>query len=235
MPKFAVCYVPQADNPFYQKGTHILGYDVRARQAVATSSELEEALGRGWQAWTTRCRHYGFHLTICEALDCHWTTIPQVERELAELLKCFDPSHPFVLERSDEQPVGIWGEDANKSLVLLYEPNLSLRMLHTLLVARLTPLGIGSDFLKHYLTQAPSELPAHSVQQIRLFSSPTVFENWHPHFTVLNPYTDEEAVAVASRLPQVFQPYSHLVVQTICLLIQQHPEANWQIYQEFRR
>jgi len=73
------------------------------------------------------------------------------------------------------------------------------------------------------------------VQQIRLFSSPTVFESWYPHFTILNPYIGEEALAMASRLARFFQSYRHVVVQTIGLLIQEHNEANWQIYQEFRR
>lgn len=235
MPKFAIYYIPQADDPFYQLGTHILGYDVRTRQTVNVSSEREEILGSGKETWTTLCRPYGFHLTICEALDCSWTTIPRVEQELADLLKCFDPHQPFLLERRDDRPVGIWGEEASKSLVLLYEPNISLRMLHTLLVARLTPLGIGSDFLKRYLTHSGRELPPHLVQQIRLFSSPTVFDHWHPHFTLLNPYTGEEALVMASRLAQLFSLYRQVTVPTICLLIQENHEANWQIYQEFRR
>jgi len=119
--------------------------------------------------------------------------------------------------------------------VLLYEPNMSLRMLHTLLVARLTPLGTGSDFLKHYLTHPEKELQPHARQQIRFFSSPTVFENWHPHFTILNPYTSEEMIATASHFAQLFQSYRQVTVPTICLLIQENNEANWQIYQEFRR
>lgn len=235
MPKFAVYYIPQADDPLYRLGTQILGYDVRARQSVAGSTELEEILGSGRQTWTTHCRPYGFHVTICEALDCHWATIPRVEQELADLLKCFDPSHPFVLERKDDRPVGVWGEEASKSIVLLYEPNTSLRMLHTLLVARLTPFGTGSGFLKRYLTHSQQELPPHRVQQLRLFSSPTVLENWYPHFTLLNPYTGEEAPAIASRLTPLFQSERQVLVQTICLLIQENPEANWLIYQEFRR
>jgi hypothetical protein len=235
MPKFAVYYIPQADDPFYQVGSSILGYDVRARQSVTTSPKLEEVLGRDKETWTTISRPYGFHLTICEALDCHWATIPRVEQELADLLKCFDPSHPFVLERRDDQPVGIWGEEASKGLVLLYEPNTTLRLLHTLFVARIAPLAIGSDFLRRYLTHAQRELPAHLAQQVRLFSSPPVLDNWYPHFTVLNPYTGRDAMAMASYLAQLFEEYRQITVQTICLLVQENNEANWQIYREFCR
>src|SRR5690348_9511447 len=110
MPKFAVYYVPQVDDPFYQLGTRILGYDVRARQFAAPSYDLEESFGPDWENWANLCRPYGFHMTICEALDCEWAAIPRIEQELAGLLKCFSPSHPFVLDIRDEQPVGVWGD-----------------------------------------------------------------------------------------------------------------------------
>jgi hypothetical protein len=31
MPKFAIYYVPQQDDPFYRLGGQLLGYDIRAR------------------------------------------------------------------------------------------------------------------------------------------------------------------------------------------------------------
>jgi len=158
-----------------------------------------------------------------------------VEQEVANLLRCFNPNQPFLLQRKDDYPIGIWGEERSKSFVLLYEPNTSFLMLHTLLVARITPLGTGSDFLRRYLTHSQRELQPHQVQQIRLFSSPTVFENWYPHFTLLNPYPGEESMAIASRLAQHFQSYRQITVQSICLLIQENDAANWQIYQEFHR
>jgi hypothetical protein len=192
MPKFAVYYVPQADDPFYRLGTSVLGYDVRARTSVALPSDLREVFGSFDDGWTVLSRPYGFHLTITEAIECSWATIPQVERELSDLLGCFDPAHPFVLSRRGERPVGIWGETGRNSLVLLFEPNEYVRMLHTLLVARINPLGKGSSFLERYLAHSGQELQPHLAQQIRLFYSPTVLDNWYPHFTLLNPYTGGE-------------------------------------------
>jgi hypothetical protein len=235
MPKFAVYYIPQADDPFYQLGTQILGYDVRACQTAASSPELQEFPGSDSGTWTTVCRPYGFHLTISEALDCDWASIPGMEQELADLLSCFDPNHPFLLQQKDDHPVGIWGEERSNSIVLLYEPGMSLRLFHTLLVARMTAFGTGSDFLRRYLTHPERELPLHLRQQIRFFFSPTVFENWYPHFTLLNPYTGDEVLSMASHFAQLFQLYKQVTVQTICLLIQSDDEANWQIYQEFHR
>ncbi len=233
MPKFAIYYIPQADDPFYRLGTIVLGYDVRNRTSVAPPSDFQENLGPLDAGWTAISRSYGIHLTITEAIDCHQATLPQIERELADLLNCFDPAHLFTPRRRSESPVGIWGETGKHSLVLLYEPNEYLRMLHTLLVARINPLGQGSGFLKHYLAHPEQELQPHRAQQIRLFYSPTVLDNWYPHFTLLNPYTGGEPEHMASRLTQLFEPYSLLTVRTICLLVQMDDNENWQIYQEF--
>ncbi len=151
MPKFAVYYVPQANEPFYRLGTALLGYDVRAQTTVALPADLQRTLAPFDPAWTTIARPYGFHLTITEAIMCHEAVILRVEQELADLLACLDPAHPLLLHRA-EHPLGIWGEPGKYSLVLRYEPNASLRMLHTLLVARITPLGYSSSFVQHAAT-----------------------------------------------------------------------------------
>ncbi len=235
MPKFAVYYVPQADDPFYRLGTQILGYDIRTRTEVPLPSDLQDSLGQFDMAWTTVSRPYGFHLTIGDAIDCRWATIPLIERELAELFGCFDPAHPFLLQRRNERPVGIWGEPGRNSLVLLYEPNEYLRILHTLIVARINPRGTGSEYLSRYLAQPDQQMPSHEVQQMRLFYSRVVLGNWYPHFTLLNPYTGGEASLMASRLAHLFMPYEQITMNAVCLLIQGDDEANWHIYREFRR
>src|SRR2546421_11025417 len=108
MPKFAVYYIPQHDDPFYRLGTQILGYDVRTRSSVMLPSDIREALGQWDEAWTTVSRPYGFHLTISDAIDCHWATIPLGERELADVLGCFDPAHPFTLQqRASHNGIGL--------------------------------------------------------------------------------------------------------------------------------
>ncbi len=201
---------------------------------VILPSELRENFGQFDVNWTDISRPYGFHLSITEAIDCSLATISRVERELTDLLGCFDPAHPFTLHRKGETPVGIWGEPGRDSLVLLYEPNEYLRMLHTLIVARINPLGTGSGFLNRYLAHPEQDIQPHLSQQIRLFYSP-VLDNWYPHFTLLNPYTGDDPNIMASLLAQLFEPYVQVTMHTICLLIQMDDEANWHIYREFRR
>ena len=235
MPKFAVYYVPQADDPFYHLGSQLLGYDSRARTPLALPSNVRESLGQFDVAWTTISQPYGFHLTISEAIDCHWATLPSLERELADLLACFDPAYPFILQQRNGGLVGIWGEKGKHSVVLLYEPNEHLRMLHTLIVARLNPQGTGSSYLERYFTHPERELPPHEVQQLRLFYSPKVLSNWYPHFTLFNPYTGGDATLMASCLAHLFAPYEQIIIDTICLVVQADDEDNWHIYREFHR
>ena len=115
MPKFAVYFVPKSDEPFYDFGSQILGYDLRARRSVRMSSDLEKDLGKIEDAWVKEARPYGFHVTICDALDCDFATIPAVESSLLELLGCFDPGTSFKLSRCNEGPVAILGKHRSSS------------------------------------------------------------------------------------------------------------------------
>lgn len=235
MPKFAVYFIPQAEDPFYRLGTALLGYDVRERRANAFPPDLSETLGPFDPAWTAISRPYGFHLSITEAINCDATTIPRVEQDLADLLDCFDPAHTFTLKQRSNRPVGIWGEAGKHSLILLYEPGIYAQILHTLLVARLHPLGQSSSFLERHLAHPAQETSPHRIQQTRLFYSPTVLDSWYPHFTLLNPYTGGDPASMAGRLARLFEPYAQLTIHTVCLLIQMDDAPCWHLYREFRR
>jgi hypothetical protein len=232
MPKFAVCFLPKSDSPFYQFGSKILGYDLRARRSVQLSSGLEQELGQIEDTWVQDARPYGFHVTICDALDCDFATIPAVESRLLELLRCFGPDTEFKLRRRNEQPVAIWGSAGAHPIVLRYDPNIELAMLHALLVGCINPFGRGTGYLRDYLT-GPRGFDPSKAQKIRVFSSHTILDFWAPHFTVLNPYCGPDAESLASALARLSEEYQELVIDSVCLLVQERDEANWFIYREF--
>jgi len=231
MPKFAIYFIPRGDDSFYQLGSQILGYDVRGRRSVKMPVDLSAELGELDSAWVSQSRPFGFHATICDALDCDWATIPVIERRLADLLACFNAASTFTLNRCSEKPVGIWPNGDAFCLVLLYQPNVMLSMLHGLLVGCINPHGSGSGYLREYLTGARS-LPPHSAQQVRLFSSPTILDNWFPHFTLLNPYRGPDPAAIASRLDKLSRSYTVLTIESLCLLVQEHQDREWFVYRE---
>jgi hypothetical protein len=231
MPKFAVYFTPRAEDPFYQLGSQILGYDVRRRQAVKMPTSVSAGLGEFDSAWVGKSRRFGFHLTVGDALDCDLATIPAVEERLADLLACFNPASSLTLQRSSEKPVGIWPSGEAYCLALLYQPNVTLAMLHALLVGCINPLGKGSVYVRQYLTGERSFQP-HAAQQVRLFSSPTILDNWTPHFTLLNPYSGADAAAMATRLALLAQGFPTVTIESLCLLVQEDHETDWFIYRE---
>jgi hypothetical protein len=188
MPKFAVYFVPRAGDSLYEFGTQILGYDVRARRSVRMSPSLQQELGKIEDSWVAHARPFGVHVTICDALDCDFATIPVVESRLLELLGCFGPDTEFRLRRRNEQPVAIWGSTGAHPVVLRYGPKMELAMLHALLVGCINPLGQGTGYLRDYLTGA-RQFDQSRAQKVRVFSSHTILDNWTPHFTLLNPYS----------------------------------------------
>jgi hypothetical protein len=234
MPKFAVYFIPAENDPFYQLGSQILGYDVRRRRLVTTPATVTAELGELDPNWVTEAVHFGFHLTICDALDCDWATIPNIERRLEDLLFCFGPDSVFTLQRRRERPVGIWQSGSGHCLALLYEPNVTLSILHALLVGCINPMGKGSGYLQEYLKGSASIRP-HTAKQVQLFSSPNILDNWTPHFTLLNPYAGSDPPSMALRLARLSEAYSTLTIQSLCLLVQERSDDNWFIYREVSR
>ncbi len=126
-----------------------------------------------------------------------------------------------------------WGK-RKEVVVLRYDPNDYLTMLHTLVVARVNPPGTGSGYLQRYL-QEPARYvhQPHRAQRIKKFYSPTVLDSYAPHFTLLNPYTGQDH----DRLPRVFSEmfgrFSSITLGSICLLLKLRQDKEWEIYREF--
>jgi len=230
MPKFAVYHVPPEDDKLYHLGTSFLGYDIRKRKHVETSNELQDFLGFK-EEWVSKARPYGFHLTIGDSIDFEYGSLLRIEREVADILSCLNPENSLTLKKRQKDFVTFWGP----AVVLRYDPNVHLRVLHTLIAARVHPLGIGSGYLQRHL-ENPSVLkkPYH-IQRTLMFYSHTIFDSYSPHFTLLNPYSGKEdnKKKLADFIAQKFDEFTDIKLTSICLLVQMHEEEMWTIYKEF--
>ena len=237
MPQFDVYYIPEVDKTdsqsfeFYHLGSSILGYDVRAGVPVPMPEEVRAKLGEFDPAWQTQAQSYGFHLTIGDAIDFNLGDLHQVEAELQTILYCFAPSEKFKLDRSSEF-IPDWGPP----IVLRYDPNEHLRALHALVVSCINTMGTGSALLRRYLKD-PSQYinEPHKTARIRKFYSPRILGDYHPHFTLLNPYTGTKRAPLVRALEQLFATFTEFTLNSICLLVQRSAEENWIIYKEFVR
>ena len=234
MPKFAVYYVPQAKDDFYRLGTSVLGYDVRARAPVQMPKWLGERLGGFSQEWVRYARPYGFHLTIGAAIDFDFGKIVSIEQEIDDVLNCFDPGHHFTLRQNRDNFVTFWGKQKQVA-VLRYDPNDYFKILHTLVVARVQPLGTGSTSLQDYLRE-PEKYAGrpHLVRRILKFYYYPVLDSYSPHFTLLNPYAGTDREALVRIFFEMFSRFAEINAESVCLFVQMREDENWKIYREFR-
>lgn len=255
MPRFAVYFVPDSSNELYRLGTSIVGYDVRGEQVNLAASELQErfatVVGRPGSrdgsrgafdpSWVEKCGRFGFHLTIGDAIDCKTEALEAVEEKIGELLLCLNPEHSLELQpRDDGEWVGFFGK---RIVALKYKPSDALRLLETLVVALVNPLGISSgehreSNEKLRTEQPPSTLTFHEQRKLQ-FCSWTVFDSYLPHFTVLDPcpgLLEEAATRVLIRefLAWEFSEFRAGVrVTNVCMMVQDDCEKPWRIRREF--
>ncbi len=225
MPKFAIYFIPEG--PFYQEGTAILGYDIRGKklQASPASPFPEE--------WVEKARPYGFHLTIGDAIDFEWETLPLIERELEMLLSCFSPGAPFELKAHPEKFLSRFGNE-KEVIVLRYTPNEQLLFFHTMAIARVNPLGEGSVYSERVQESSEPE-KNYNYHRIKQFYSPYILDQYHPHFTLFNPYGGDNFAELEPFLLEKFEAYKKIIIHSVCLAIQSEPGNNWEIYREISR
>ena len=239
MAKFAVYYVPPAEDEFYCRATEILGYDVRAGKSVQMSAALQrrfDCIGGFVEGWVKDARPYGFHVTVGDAIDFSLGDILAIENEVEDILNCFSPDNPFELRRRADDFVTFWPTRNGDAVVLRYDPNDHLKILHALVTARVHPLGVGSGYLERYIKN-PTQYAdrPYRAHRVRKFFSPTVLDSYSPHFTVMNPYNGESKNMLTRLFDEMFGEFAEITVESLCLLLKTGEDDNWQVWREFKR
>ena len=82
MPKFALYYVPAANDDLYRQGSSVVGYDIRKREKVQTLEALQH-IPKFTDDWLKKARPYGFHLTIGDSIDFEAGKVAQIEDKIS--------------------------------------------------------------------------------------------------------------------------------------------------------
>ncbi len=230
MAKFAVYYIPEAIDDLYSLGSSVVGYDVRKRESTSAPAELLR-VPRFTNKWLQKAGPYGFHLTIGDSIDFDIGQISTIESELADILGCFNPANEFILKKRKKKFVDFLGS----AVVLRYDPNDHLKVLHAVIAARLHPLGAGSGYLKRYLENPEKErVKEYRAQRTLKFYSPTVFDGYLPHFTLLHSPDEESKDELIQLFTDMFERFDKIKLGSVSLLVQFSEEEDWRIYKEFR-
>lgn len=217
--RFAVYLVPPASSPFYQLGSQLLGYDVRARRSLP----LPDFLRPEWQA---SAAPYGFHLTVVEGFYTDLATLSAVEREARLCLGCLSPGADLTLGSGHLEA---W-EDG-RVWVQRFEAPPAFLVLHTLLSARLAPFVTASPFDAEVAAgkwQRPFE-----VARMQLLRTPRGLDTYQPHFTLVQPYGGHDPDGLRARLETLTRPFERLEVGSLALCVKPADEPHWHLQAEW--
>jgi hypothetical protein len=229
MPKFAVYYVPPADSNLYQRGSDILGYDVRAGRFPSANNATRQALPEFDESWVQRPQSYGFHVTVGYSLFFEMSRLPEIEHEMANVCGCFGRDVSFALTPDPDEPIPFWEDNI---VVLRFHPNPAMLMLHTMLTARVNPYGTTSTIAEYYARETAKNLDPVNLLRVRQYHTPYILDGWVPHMTLMQPYAGQNPQATRTALADLFPP-SPLAVENICLLLKEDGETHYRLYREF--
>ena len=228
MAKFAVYTIPPADSELYQRGSEILGYDLRKGEFLPEDNATRRALPEFDPAWIAKPQTYGFHMTTGYSLFYDPDTLPQIEAEIDIILSCFGQELCFELTPARDS-IPFWHDSV---VVLHYEANPAMLMLHTMLTARVNPYGTSSTISESYAEKDSSELDSIKATRVKHFFTPYILDAWTPHFSLMYPYRGNKIKEMKSALLDLFPP-QNIEVESICLLIRDDDETHYRLYREF--
>lgn len=227
MPKFAVYTIPPADSAMYQHGSEILGYDVRTGEHLADHTPTRSHLPEFDSRWVEQPQTYGFHATTGYSLYVDEDDMPAIDAEMESVCRVFGDVD-FLLTPHEERVV-FWNDTI---VVLHYKPNINMAMLHTMLVARVNPLGTASNITQRYAQKDPAEIDPVLAHRVEKYHTPYMVDGWNPHFTLMMPYTGDRQAEMKSALLELFDD-EPLKVESICLLYRGDNETHYRLYKEY--
>ena len=223
--RFGLYLIPQLST-FYEMGSAIVGYDIRFKQKVNQPKFIHPE-------WVSVNNQFGFHATLTDAITINEARLPEIINKTKELHACFKPNNQYILTK---KRIGFWRKDSD-IIVLLMKANRNIEMLHDVLVTGLHPLGSGSEYFEQYTYNRTSFTPnsPSALQKLQKFYSPYIFDEFIPHFTLINPYTgptDKRSI-IEQELDQQFKDIRGITFDTLTLVTQSVGSSHFQIAHEF--
>ena len=232
MPDFALYYVPPAEHPLYQIGSELLGYDLRAEKVLPVENTARAGIPGFNLNWVEYSQQYGFHMTILHAVHFQADRLGAIEAETESIMNLFDAAKPWEL--TPLEGTAYTAIAPQWACLLRYNPNQAFMMLHALVVARLSPLGIGTPQLDKFIA-GEIDPPLHGQHRLTQYYYQPILDDYYPHFTLFNPLPVEDIepvrVGVMATVPQP-EP---MTVETLCLLVRPDGETHYRIHREFSR
>ena len=224
---FGLYLIPEAGD-FYDHGSAVVGYDIRAEQAIPSPSFIHPD-------WNGGNRQYGWHVTITDAITIEARKLPGIIETVRSLLTCLRETNEYTLRKIN---IVFWPEKSQQVAMRL-EPNRNVEILHDLLVATVHPMGQGSVYYDQYLTNASNYFQGDSrpsrVAKTKHFYAPYILDEFAPHLTCVNPFngTQEERSRLLQGLRRTFEKTTELHFTTLAMVVKTREESFYRIIEEF--
>jgi hypothetical protein len=223
--RFGLYFIPD-EGSFYSAGSNIIGYDIRAEKSIQRADFIKPE-------WVAISESYGLHATITDAIYIDDTKLSDVEAAVTDIISCLQPSNRYVFSISR---VGFWHEQSDQAAVHL-KSNRAIELLHHILVTKIHPLGIGSEYTDRYKDN-PSEYFSDSPSRIKkteLFYAPYIFDEFTPHFTCINPFkgTVAQRSSLEENLTKHFRDTQEIEMSKIALVVKSPADSHFYIRKEF--
>ncbi|MPY66638.1 hypothetical protein F8S09_08010 [Deinococcus sp. SDU3-2] len=214
--RFAVYLCPPSGHPYYEAGSDLLGYDVRAGRARPLPDFLraEDQADAG---------PYGLHLTVVEGFFTDPALWPDIEAEVRACVACLSPGAVLTLTGGR---VEVW--DGGETWVHRLDANAPLLVLHTLLLARLSRFVTASPFEG----KVTPESPAFERARMALLHTPRGLDSWQPHFTLVQPYGGGDPAGLRARLGALTAPHQTQTFRSVALFEKREGEERWRVRAE---
>ncbi len=217
--KFGIFYIPKGE--IYQTGSSLLGYDIRKEAFLPLPKEIDPK-------WVKINSPFGFHMTITDVVEIEGKQLGEIEKTLQELLTCLPKNYQYKLELKD---VDFWEKNPTQAAIR-YRSSESLIVLHTLLVCSIQKLGISSFYLEQLKKGNTDTWTREMINKTKLFYSPYIFDEFKPHFSLFNPFKEEDREGVLEYLRSLFMEYKTIIVDSLYITIKEDLDQNFKIYKE---
>jgi hypothetical protein len=217
---------PDKKDPFYQFGSSVLGYDIRAQKVCeACNQEVAEL-----QQYAGEASEYGFHLTLADALYfINEAEIDRIKAELRTLAESFPP-FKFTNFRIVNDLI------SEKEIVILCDdPSGVTEALHFELLSRMYTVAISSNYSAG-LTRKKivSKNPQRAALMVKRYGSPYILKEFDLHFTLCDSCPTDINVRkdILSKLESAFKEYftnEEVEIDELCLLVKNKNDDKWKI------
>ena len=215
MKQFAIYFIP-SDKNCYKIGSKIIGYDILSGKKVHASKDAQAVLA---QKLNSKSSQYGFHMTLTDVVEIedHLLTNAYERAKFIVSLSIFN-NIKLKREKIASMP------NANV-LAIQYMKNIKIMLLHFLLVIFVQRMGSDSGYLKQV-----NGFDTWRKIKTRLFLSPYIFDDFLPHFSLLQNYVQKNHQSLKKELKAMTEDCNDICLNKIAFVIRESDEENFRVF-----